>query len=265
MSLDPYPIMYGRPLDESEWRKVFELLEEVNLPKARTLGAIYRENVQAAWDNYRRVYDEIMTRIEEDNRRINDHRAEYEVLLQEYMDRLTAREAYWDERMKEPRDRYMALSALAESIPGVWTPELSLSVHGPKEFAQILASDSDTDSKEEGESSPAAPPSSVEDPPAVATGAEGSEPAWQNPVLCNSGSSQASADTLATPSPSGTIAQADERPKPIPVLTAAEVADEGQIPTFAEKPIPSAGPDRNVGHGLARHLCVLTGHLPRGD
>lgn len=64
--------MDGHPLDESEWRHVLALLENVNLPKARVLNAIYREHVSLA--EIPRVYEEAYAHIEELNRRLDDQR-----------------------------------------------------------------------------------------------------------------------------------------------------------------------------------------------
>ncbi len=260
MRLDPYPVMYGRPLGESEWRKVFQLLEEVNLPKARTLSAVYREHVEPAWENYRRVYDEIMTRLDEDNRAINERRIEYEAMLQDYLDRLKDREGFWDERMKEPRDRYMHLSAVVERMPGAWTNDLARSVHGPREFAELINSIGKEDSEDTSRSEEPSEGSDSVDAGAnttsqtnggqvgVSVGPNSSRndqegaTVTDSPTVDHQGRSGSVDQGKVDPRPpDSNLASAEAPVKEIPILSKEEVADEGQLTTFADRPIAWIG------------------------
>lgn len=223
----PLPFMDGHPLEESEWRNVIALLEQVNLPKAKVLSAIYREHVTTAWRNYLRVYEEARERITELNRRLDDQREQYERDLQMYLKELKEREAFWEDEIREPRKAYMQLSVAVEGISGAWPQNLTYSVHGPREYLELIQALSHREQEEQNTASDGKITTSPQAPPN-----QGEAP----------NSSDGGAPEQTQEKEETTNISKEETPERIkedipPVLTKEEVADEGQLPTFTEPPI----------------------------
>jgi hypothetical protein len=253
--LYPLPFMDGHPLDESEWNNVLQLLEQVNRPKARVLSAIYREHVTNAWRNYLRVYEDAYARIEELNRRIDEQRERYEHDLKTYMQMLHERETFWEDQIREPRDEYMRLSVAVGGISGSWTSELTQSVHGPREYLSIIQTLGQRDDADQSEEKKAN--SSEQYAGGAAASAEGDGRNPQVLTMDVTGRQQPPEDeTQREPSGGSRHQEQASGDEKLPALTKEEVADENQLPTFAEPPIP-----RWLNLAFTAVLGLLGGHL----
>lgn len=230
--LYPLPFMDGHPLDESEWNKVLLLLDQVNRPKAKVLSAVYREHVTTAWRNYLRVYEEAYAQIEELNRRVDEQREGYEQDIKYYMTMLQERETFWEDRIREPRDEYMRLSVAVAAIPGAWTEELTRSVHGPREY---LAAIQAIGQREESDGGEERNPHSNEQTANRASASSQNDNASADSPVQQGEAMQQTHEPPANAKPQEAIRAEGQQ---LEVLTKEEVADENQLPTFAEPPIP---------------------------
>lgn len=138
----------------------------------------------------------------------------------------------------------MRLSVAVGGIPGSWTSELTQSVHGLREYLSLIQALGRRDDANQGEEKNAS--SSQQDGSSAAASAEADGRAPHGSTWDMTGQQRPAQDGTQGEPPAGSrhveSRVAEEQAlgeEKLPALTKEEVADENQLPTFAEPPIPS--------------------------